>query len=114
VRAASETATNGSQASASSISTLAEARAYARAHLSALEWTCFDALVQRESRWNPLARNRKSGAFGLMQTYPAERLDSWGDRHDPMVQVRWGLGYIHGRYGTPCRALDHAITEGWY
>jgi hypothetical protein len=94
--------------------TLAEAQAWARRQLGATQYACLDRIVWRESRWNPLAENRRSGAFGLFQTYPASRLDSFGNRRDPMVQMRWGLGYIHGRYGTPCRAIDHIHAYGWF
>lgn len=94
--------------------TIAEARAYALRRLGPTQFRCLDALVQRESRWRVDATNRRSGAFGLFQTYPAARLDSFGDRHDPMVQMRWGLAYIHGRYGSACAAYQHALTEGWY
>ena len=30
------------------------------------------------------------------------------------TQVNWGLGYISGRYGTPCGAWGHSQSTGWY
>jgi hypothetical protein len=30
------------------------------------------------------------------------------------TQIRWGLGYISGRYGTPCGAWSHSQSVGWY
>jgi len=31
-----------------------------------------------------------------------------------VTQVRWGLGYIAGRYGSPCNAWGHSQSVGWY
>jgi hypothetical protein len=94
---------------------IADARAYALARLSAREWSCLDALIWRESRWMVRAENRRSGAYGWFQAYPVSRLEAFGRRDDPVVQMRWGLGYLSGRYGdSACRALDHAIHFGWY
>jgi hypothetical protein len=33
---------------------------------------------------------------------------------NPATQIRWGLGYIHDRYGTPCGAWAHETADGWY
>ncbi len=30
------------------------------------------------------------------------------------VAVGTLLAYIASRYGSPCRALDHALSAGWY
>jgi hypothetical protein len=30
------------------------------------------------------------------------------------TQITWGLGYISGRYVTPCSALAHWQSTGWY
>jgi hypothetical protein len=30
------------------------------------------------------------------------------------TQILWGLGYISGRYGTPCGAWAHSQATGWY
>jgi len=30
------------------------------------------------------------------------------------TQVRWGLGYIKGRYDTPCKAWSFWQAHGWY
>lgn len=94
---------------------IADAVAYAKARLSDREYVCLDALIRRESNWRIRAENGTSGAYGWFQAYPASRLDAFGDRDDPIVQMRFGLGYVPGRYGgSACRALDHALMEGWY
>ena len=30
------------------------------------------------------------------------------------TQISWGLGYIAGRYGSPCGAWSHSESVGWY
>ena len=34
--------------------------------------------------------------------------------NDAATQIRWGLGYIQGRYGTPCGAWSFKQGHGWY
>ena len=31
-----------------------------------------------------------------------------------VTQIRWGLGYIQDRYGSPCSALSFKHGRGWY
>jgi hypothetical protein len=31
-----------------------------------------------------------------------------------MAQIRWGLSYISGRYGSPANAWGHEIAYNWY
>jgi hypothetical protein len=33
---------------------------------------------------------------------------------NPETQIRWGIKYIKGRYGTPCGALAHSNKYNWY
>jgi hypothetical protein len=95
-------------------------RSVARAQLAARGWSgqfgCLDALWQRESGWNPQAYNASSGAFGIPQALPAGKMASAGAdwRTNPVTQIRWGLGYIAARYGTPCGAWNHSQAYGWY
>ena len=37
-----------------------------------------------------------------------------GWQSDPDVQIRWGLGYIAGRYGSPVNAWAHFQANHWY
>ncbi len=34
--------------------------------------------------------------------------------HQPGDADHVGLGYIEGRYGTPCSAWSHSVAKGWY
>ncbi|MFT4010630.1 MAG: transglycosylase SLT domain-containing protein, partial [Nocardioidaceae bacterium] len=69
----------------------------------------------RESHWNPSAANRSSGAYGIPQALPGWMGSAGPDwRTNPATQIRWGLGYIQARYGTPCGAWGHSQSHGWY
>lgn len=80
------------------------------------EFTCLVSLWQRESHWNYLATNRSSGAYGIAQALPGSKMASAGAdwATNPATQITWGLGYIAGRYGSPCAAWGHSQSTGWY
>lgn len=77
---------------------------------------CLNKLWNKESNWRTTAENTSSGAYGIPQSLPGSKMASEGDdwRTNPATQIRWGLGYIKGRYGTPCKAWDHSVATGWY
>jgi hypothetical protein len=84
------------------------------------QWDCLYALWQRESGWSNTAENPKSGAYGVAQAlghgptnqYPSGPANP--PQSDPSAQIRWGLGYVQGTYGTPCAAWAHEEADGWY
>lgn len=80
------------------------------------EYNCLVALWGRESGWNAYAYNPYSGAYGIPQALPGEKMASAGEdwQTNPATQIRWGLGYIAGRYGTPCGAWAMSEAQGWY
>ncbi|MEV6816497.1 lytic transglycosylase domain-containing protein [Micromonospora sp. NPDC051296] len=80
------------------------------------QFPCLDKLWNKESGWNPKAHNRSSGAYGIPQALPGSKMASVGDdwQSNPVTQIKWGLGYIEGRYGTPCKAWTHSQNKGWY
>ncbi len=80
------------------------------------EFDCLVALWNRESHWNVFAYNAGSGAYGIPQALPGNKMASAGDdwETNPDTQIRWGLGYINGRYGSPCGAWAHSQSVGWY
>ena len=96
-------------------------RTIARALLSAYGWDadqfgCLDSLWERESHWNPHADNPNSSAYGIPQALPGSKMASagadWAD--NPVTQIKWGLGYIQDRYGSPCGAWGHSQSHGFY
>ncbi|MFG1824591.1 lytic transglycosylase domain-containing protein [Microbispora bryophytorum] len=80
------------------------------------EWGCLEKLWDRESHWNERAMNRYSGAYGIPQSLPGSKMASAGSdwQTNPATQIKWGLGYIAGRYKTPCGAWGHSQSTGWY
>ena len=79
----------------------------------------FNALVNlwnRESGWNVNCYNSYSGAFGIPQALPGDKMASEGSdyRTNGQTQIRWGLKYIQGRYGSPSGAWAHFLDKNWY
>ncbi|MDW5326326.1 lytic transglycosylase domain-containing protein [Plantactinospora sp. KLBMP9567] len=80
------------------------------------EMPCLDKLWTKESGWNHKAENRSSGAYGIPQALPGSKMGSVGSdwRTSPATQIKWGLGYVKGRYDTPCGAWAFFQAEGFY
>lgn len=101
---------------------LNEYQSYARdLCLNTYGWTendfqCLVKLWNRESGWNPNAHNKSSGAHGIPQSLPASKMASEGTDYytNGKTQIRWGLKYIKGRYGSPSNAWAHSQQKGWY
>ncbi|WP_326641807.1 MULTISPECIES: transglycosylase SLT domain-containing protein [unclassified Streptosporangium] len=111
------TTTTVAQASSARTGNQAVARPMVAAHgWSRTQFDCLSRLWTRESNWNHRARNRHSGAYGIPQALPAGKMATAGRdwRTNPRTQIRWGLGYIKQRYGSPCRAWAHFGSRGWY
>ncbi len=97
------------------------AKGFALAHVTERGWnydqfSCLVKLWERESNWRYNATNKSSGAYGIPQSLPASKMASAGAdwRTNPETQIRWGLNYIEGRYGSPCAALVHSDEYNWY
>jgi hypothetical protein len=72
-------------------------------------------LWNKESGWNPNAQNPTSTAYGIAQFLNG----TWGGTgfqktNDPYTQIRAGLQYIKGRYGSPSAALSFHHRNNWY
>jgi hypothetical protein len=80
------------------------------------QFGCLDSLWERESHWNVYADNPSSSAYGIPQALPGSKMSSAGAdwATNPVTQIRWGLGYIEDRYGSPCGAWSHSQGHGWY
>jgi hypothetical protein len=80
------------------------------------QFGCLDSLYTRESNWNVYADNPTSSAYGIPQSLPGSKMASAGAdwETNPVTQIRWGLGYIEDRYGSPCGAWAHSESHGWY
>ena len=77
------------------------AKAAAKSMLPAYGWDdaqyqCLVNLWNGESGWNYAAENPDSGAYGIPQSLPADKMGSiapdW--RTNAVTQIKWGLEYI--------------------
>ena len=82
---------------------------------SSAQFSCLNNLWSRESGWSVTAEN-PSGAYGIPQALPGSKMASAGAdwATSATTQIRWGLGYIRGLYGSPCGAWSHEEDTGWY
>jgi hypothetical protein len=80
------------------------------------EMSCLDDLWVSESNWEVDATNPTSGAYGIPQALPAEKMAAAGSdwRTNPATQIEWGLDYIQSSYGTPCSAWEFKQSNDWY
>ncbi|MEV8040812.1 hypothetical protein [Arthrobacter sp. NPDC080082] len=99
----------------------AGAQAFAASQLGSHGWggdqmSCLVKLWNQESSWMTNATNPSSGAYGVAQALPPEKYSSTGSDWltNYRTQISWGLGYIAGRYGSPCFAWDHEVSNNWY
>ena len=78
--------------------------------------SCLEPLWERESNWNHTAENSSSGAYGIPQSLPGDKMASHGDdwRTNPATQISWGISYIKDRYSNPCGAWSHSQANNWY
>jgi hypothetical protein len=80
------------------------------------DYSCFNNIIIRESRWQIDATNPSSGAYGIPQALPGSKMASAGSdwRTNPATQIIWSLGYMKDRYGSPCAAWSFKRSHGWY
>ena len=95
--------------------TTRDARVYARAKIGDRQFACLDRIISRESGWNPLAHNRRSGAHGLGQALPWTKMRRFGPDayHNPVTQIKWAIAYSE-KYGSPCGAWGFWQRNGWW
>ncbi|MFJ7591870.1 transglycosylase SLT domain-containing protein [Streptomyces sp. NPDC097617] len=120
-KAERETAARSATRDASRLSeqssyTTAQIQAMARQIVGADQFQCFSNIVEHESTWNHRAVNPTSGAYGLVQAYPASKMSTVGAdwRTNPATQIKWGVNYMNQRYGSPCQAWSYWQTHHSY
>jgi hypothetical protein len=74
------------------------------------QWRALKVLWSEESGWQWWARN-PSGACNIPQALPCSKIR---DPNSPISGIRWGVGYVDERYGTPVAAYAHFLAYGWY
>ncbi|WP_328448711.1 lytic transglycosylase domain-containing protein [Streptomyces sp. NBC_00386] len=116
-KAASRSATrDASSFSVQSSYSVAQIQAMAAQMVPSGQFQCFSNIVNHESSWNYHAVNASSGAYGLFQALPAGKYASAGSdwQTNPATQIKWGLSYMNGRYGSPCEAWSFWQANSWY
>lgn len=80
------------------------------------QFPCLDNIFNKESGWNAHAENKSSGAYGIPQALPGSKMSSVGSdwKTNPATQIKWGIGYMKGRYDSPCGAWSHWQNSGNY
>lgn len=98
------------------VHTVNEAKSYALAVLGAVQYSCIDKIFTQESNWRTKALNSTTGAYGIPQALPGSKMatiaSDW--RVNPVTQVKWGIKYVNGRYGSACVAWRFKQIHGWY
>jgi hypothetical protein len=95
----------------------AGAKAYAATKVGGgAEYTCLVQLWNKESGWRTNASNPSSGAYGIPQSLPGNKMASFGLdwQTNYRTQVNWGISYIQSSYGTMCSAWAHSVAHNWY
>ena len=82
---------------------------------SSEEWGCLNHIWTNESHFNPMAKNKWSGAYGIAQFLPS----TWGNYKivktpEAKLQIKYGIHYIEKRYGSACRAWSFWQRHHWY
>ncbi len=78
------------------------------------DFTGLVKLWNRESGWNPKSYNSYSGACGIPQANPCSKIASSYGSNTWQNQIKWGLRYINGKYGSGAKAWAFFQNNGWY
>jgi len=84
----------------------------AASNIAQSDWGYADYIVGRESGWNPNAVNKSSGACGLAQALPCNKVP--GNPYNPVDSLNWMNGYAVGRYGSWQAAYNFWLLNHWY
>ena len=73
-------------------------------------------LIYRESGCRPNATNSSSGAYGIPQALPGNKMAEMGAdwQTNPVTQIRWMIKYVNSRYGGWTGAMNWWYSHGWY
>ena len=80
------------------------------AHSRIVNWKqtqCFNAIIHKESRWNPNAVNGSHYGLGQMRSKHYRTLD-------PFRQIDATIKYINHRYGSMCNAWRFHQANGYF
>lgn len=73
-------------------------------------------IITRESNWSVTATNPSSGAYGIPQSLPGNKMATHGAdwQTNPETQLRWMYDYMIGRYGSIEATYQFWQANHWY
>ena len=71
------------------------------------QYQCFYKLITKESNWRVNAKNGSHYGIGQMRNIKYKNLDGF-------KQVDWSLRYQKHRYGSPCKAWQFWLKNGYH
>ena len=80
--------------------------------ISKSDYKYVDFIVGKESSWNPKIVNKSSGACGLAQALPCNKIQ--GDWQNPVIALNWMDSYVKSRYKTWESAYNFWNSHKWY
>ncbi len=88
----------------------------AAAGISPSDYSAVDFIVSKESGWRPGAGNASSGAYGLCQALPANKMASAGGDYltNPITQLSWCNSYANRTYGGWQGAYSFWSSRHWW
>jgi hypothetical protein len=104
-------------AQAATTDSVTEAKAIAQQMIpNTAQYNAFSKIVEHESGWDVDATNTSSGAYGLVQALPGNKMATAGSdwQTSAETQIEWGLKYMNERYGSPSDAWAFWQANGWY
>ncbi len=84
--------------------------------IASSDYQYVDYIISHESSWNYTATNPYSGAYGLCQALPGEKMASAGSdwKTNPQTQMRWCDSYAQARYGSWGGAYNFWVANHWW
>lgn len=87
-----------------------------QAGIPASDYRYYDYIINHESNWNPKATNSSSGAYGIPQSLPGNKMASAGSdwRTNPITQLKWMKKYVNSAYGGVRNAYKFWLSHHAY
>ena len=76
------------------------------------QFKCLDQLWEKESGWDPNCVY--NNCYGIPQMKATAHILPKGYKENWKIQIKTGLKYIKGRYGSPANAWAHFCQHNWY
>lgn len=87
-----------------------------QAGINKSDYSSVDYIVYHESSWDYKSENESSGAYGLCQALPPEKMEISGSdwKTNPVTQLKWCDSYATSRYGSWSKAEEFWKKNNWW